>query len=116
MVEITPTLGRIVYYKLSKSDVAAIRHKRALLRITANEVHQGQVFPMMIVAVWGDTPLAAINGQVILDGYDTFWATSVHLGQNEGQYDWMDYQKGQAVKTEALEKKLRLERELAGLA
>ena len=57
----------------------------------------------MIIVAWGDTPTAAVNLQVFLDGNDTFWATSKSVGEREGDYQWMPYQKGQTAKTEAME-------------
>ena len=60
----------------------------------------------MIVQVWGDQPDSCINLQVFLDGSDQLWVTSVQVGDQEGDYQWMAYQKGQAAKTEQVEKAL----------
>lgn len=120
--EIIPTIGRIVLYKLSKYDVEQINRRRQdakdkmdwhrLLKTGAmvhigNTVSEGQEFPMIVVATWGTGPDQAVNGHVLLDGSDTFWATSRHVGDKPGDYRWMDYQKGQAAKTEALEAQLK---------
>jgi hypothetical protein len=43
---------------------------------------------MIIVAVHGTTPDALVNGQVFLDGNDTFWATSVGVGEGHGTFSW----------------------------
>lgn len=42
-------------------------------------VSAGDVFPMVITRVWGQpaTSLSAVNGQVVLDGNDTYWPTSI---------------------------------------
>jgi hypothetical protein len=121
MTEITPTVGRIVLYRLSKLDVEQIGRRRhdakdkmdwhRLLKTGAqvhvgNSVSEGQIFPGIVVATWGDGPGQAINIQVFLDGTDVFWATSRHVGEQPGDYHWMTYQKGQAAKAEALEAKL----------
>lgn len=53
-----------------------------------NDVHEGDVFPMQIVRVWGDTPTSSVNGQVFLDGNDVFWATSRSVGDQPGTFSW----------------------------
>ena len=69
-----PSLGRIVHYKLSHEDVNSIRYRRESgLQLPGNHVHEGDVFPAVIVNVWSDD---SVNLQVFLDGPDTFWATS----------------------------------------
>ncbi len=116
--KIVPTVGRMVYYKLSQQNAESINKclydaQQNMEKIRAdslgyqvhvgNEAKEGQVLPMTIVAVWSDT---CINGKVFLDGNDDLWVTSVVLGEDNGQWDWMPYQKGQAKKTEELEEKL----------
>lgn len=94
---IEPTIGRIVLYKCM----------------------DGETRPAMIVAVW--TP-DMVNLKVILDDSNDYrtgrgftmhecvnglaWRTSVKRGEGKGEWDWMPYQKGQAAKTEELEKAL----------
>jgi hypothetical protein len=53
-----------------------------------NEAHEGDVFPMLIVAVWGTTPSSCVNGQVFLDGCDVFWALSRSVGDGPGTWSW----------------------------
>lgn len=58
-----------------------------------NTVHPGDTFAMDIVRVFDadPTPDSVINGQVLLDGNDTLWVTSV--GQAVGQpgcWTWLD--------------------------
>lgn len=102
-----PTIGRIVHYRLKESDVEQIMRRRTSgVKITerakanppewpagaqahiGNTVNVGDSYPMMIVRVWGNTEEAAVNGQVFLDGCDVFWATSVSVGENDGQWSW----------------------------
>lgn len=98
-----PSIGRIVFYKLTEHDADAINRRRsdaeanrALIATDAlgyvahvgNAVAEGDVFPMTIVRVWGDQPTSAVNGQVTLDGNDTFWATSRVQGDGEGKWAW----------------------------
>ncbi len=53
-----------------------------------NEAKPGQVFPMLIVQVWGPSPTSAVNGQVFLDGNDVFWALSVSVGEGPHSWSW----------------------------
>jgi hypothetical protein len=89
-----PTVGRIVLYQLCESDVAeindrrtrAIAHKRQSDR--GNQVEVGQVYPMLIVRVWGNTPGSCVNGRVVLDGHDVFWVTSRCCGDKPAEWQW----------------------------
>lgn len=83
-----PTRGRIVNYRLSSSDVQAIKLYRESNRLYGNNVAEGDEFPMMIVAVWGSTEDAYVNGKVFLDGADTHWATSVKVGEGPHTWSW----------------------------
>ena len=84
-----PTVGRIVQYTLSDQDAARITQARLRDVMTeGNSVSAGDVFPMLITRVWGSDPLAAVNGQVFLDGNDNLWVTSVTCGGGHRQYAW----------------------------
>jgi hypothetical protein len=102
-----PTIGRIVVYMLTDQDAEAINRRRTTgqeiaTRIASiprewplgaqahigNHVTQGMSFPMIIVRTWGDTPESAVQGQVLLDGNDTFWATSRVQGEHAGMWQW----------------------------
>lgn len=89
----TPSIGRTVRYMLSAQDAQEINRRRTTGAAihdrmavdkwplgaqahVGNEVKAGDVFPMVIVRVWGDDPVSAVNGQVLLDGTDVYWATS----------------------------------------
>lgn len=79
-----PTTGRIVLYSLTDVDVERINSRRedakrtrldrtgAILH-TGNQVHVGDVLPMIVVKSW---EAGRINGQLFLDGNDTYWVTS----------------------------------------
>ena len=113
MSEQIPTIGRIVHYKLTDDDAAQINRRRTTPKsiadrmkdgvpmhetITAwpagaqahigNDVAKGDVFPMLIVRVWGSSAESAVNGQVFLDSNDVFWATSRTVGDQPGQFMW----------------------------
>ncbi len=53
-----------------------------------NEAQEGQVFPMLITRVWGETPESAVNGQLFLDGNDVLWITSTTAGDGPRQFTW----------------------------
>ncbi len=96
MATITPTIGRVVLYWPDKS-------------FSGCRPDAGQPLPALIARVWNDT---SIN----VGGFDAngvpFSAGSVYLVPADGEplnrdahyATWMPYQKGQAAKTEALEK------------
>jgi hypothetical protein len=99
----TPTIGRIVHYQLSEGDAEAInRRRRDALRHmgehqmnatgvmvhVGNTVQPGDTFPMVITKIWGSGPDALVSGQVMLDGSDLYWATSVHVGPEAGSWMW----------------------------
>ena len=98
-----PTQGRIVLYRLSQYDADQINRRRKdyVERVAwfsairpgvqvhaGNIVSVGDVFPAMIVQVWGPDPTSSVNLQVHLDGTDTYWATSRHVGEKDGDYFW----------------------------
>lgn len=92
----TPTVGRIVHYKLSEYDAKAINRRRADFTAAGpsrtgaqahvgNHAEAGQVFPATIVRTFGPD---AVNLQVTLDGSDTYWATSRKTGDEDGTWAW----------------------------
>jgi hypothetical protein len=80
-----PTAGRIVLYKLTDTDAQVIRSRRAESGVPANEARAGDVYPAVVVRVWGGM---CVNLRVLLDGLDDFWATSRVDGDAEGQWSW----------------------------
>jgi hypothetical protein len=95
---VKPSIGRIVHYTLSEQDAEAINrlhggpdHRRDNTHgHVGNSVRAGDVFPLVITRVWASaeqvTEHTAVNGQVLLDGNDTLWVTSV--SQGEGPRQW----------------------------
>ena len=116
MSEQLPSIGRIVHYRLSAQDVEQINRRRTTGKAIAermklgivpapnadtiygwpagaqahigNSVTAGEVFPMLIVRVWGSTVDSAVNGQVFLDGNDVLWVTSTKVGDGPGTFSW----------------------------
>lgn len=103
-----PTIGRIVHYRLTQADAAAINRRRTTGASIAsrladekwpagaqahigNPAYAGQVFPAIVVEVWPNEhgpEHDGINAQVFLDGNDTLWVTSVGEGEGPGQWQW----------------------------
>ena len=92
----------VVNYKLSADDAAKINRRRTTPTSIAerikekiwpagaqahigNEAFEGQILPMVITGIWGDT---CVNGQVFLDGNDTLWVTSVQQGSDPGNWNY----------------------------
>jgi hypothetical protein len=86
------TIGRIVIYKLSENDVIRIDNyrKSKVSPANYNYVQKGDEYPLIVVKVWdkefGGQP--GVNGQLILDGFDTHWVTSAGEGNDNGQWHW----------------------------
>jgi hypothetical protein len=63
-------------YTLTADDVAKVKEERGYRTASANEVLEGDQYPMVVVRHNDD---GSVNGQVFLDGPDTLWVTSVQL-------------------------------------
>jgi hypothetical protein len=85
-----PTIGRIVHYRLRQTDADAIADRRVRSNgdFRGNRVAEGDVYPMMITRAHGETAESYVNGQVMLDGNDLHWATSVRVGTGPGTFSW----------------------------
>jgi hypothetical protein len=88
-----PTIGRIVHYRLSEADAAAINRRRAGcatrdgvdVQTLGNHAAEGDVCPATVVRTFGGP---AANLQVHLDGTDAYWATSRSEGDGPGYWAW----------------------------
>lgn len=93
---IKPTNGRVVLF-----------HPGANFLINGAQHDPKQLLAAHVVHVWGDR---MVNLLVFDSNGTRFPVTSVQLLQDDDQptsdnwAEWMDYQKGQAAKTEALER------------
>ena len=96
-----PSVGRLVHYTLTEDDAKQVNRRRkdaannvgkiredalGYMAHVGNAAEAGQVYPMLIVRVWGETEQSSVNGQVFLDGTDTLWVISV--GQGDGPRQW----------------------------
>lgn len=104
-----PSVGRIVHYQISQYDAAEINSRRSDAQAfrrsldhanpiqagergrtghvehTGNQVSEGDIYPALVVRTFGGT---TVNLHVLLDGNDTYWATSRVEGDNPGQWSW----------------------------
>ena len=85
---ITPTVGRMVYYKSYGTPNGEYKSLDRVATIT--EVRDNDTVSL---CVFNPTGL--------------FFNQDVNYGQGVGQWDWIPYQKGQAKKTEELEEKIK---------
>jgi hypothetical protein len=108
-----PTIGRIVIFKLTEEMAHQINRRRTIgssiseriqrntPNVThwplgaqahiGNNAHPGEEYPLVVTRVWPDEfgpDVPGVNGQVLLDGNDCLWVTSVGEGPNEGQWHW----------------------------
>lgn len=86
------TMGRSVFYTLTEDDARRIHEERQRkhelgLAYGGNGAYAGQVYPFVVTRIFpGD--LEHCNGQVLLDGNDTLWVTSVKEGTAPGTWFW----------------------------
>jgi hypothetical protein len=85
-------LGHIVIYTLTDGDAEAINRRRVTGVLGdnwpagaqahyGNNVGAGMKFPALIVRLWGGS---MVNLQVLLDGNDSYWASSRSAGHGPG--------------------------------
>lgn len=75
-MQITP--GRIVLFTITEGHAKSINAQRTAAGYstkTGNQARAGDVYPLLVVRVWND--LGSVNGQLFLDGNDSYWITSV---------------------------------------
>lgn len=86
---IVPTVGRMVYYKSYGTPGGEYP-----------SVNRAAIITEVADAEKDIVSLCVLNPEGM------FFNKNVERGQEGGQWDWMPYQKGQAKKTEEVEKKL----------
>jgi len=83
------TIGRIVWFVFDQSSADDVARQRQTVisghQETGNTVMVGDIYPAMIVRIFGGT---TINVKVMLDGTDTYWATSVPYSDAKGPRTW----------------------------
>lgn len=104
-----PTVCRTVLYKLHAGDVEQINRRRADFAAFSrahqpadhepgsfpgrsghighfgNQVSEGDEYPAVVVRAFGGS---TVNLHVLLDGNDTYWATSRQEGGEPGEWSW----------------------------
>jgi len=103
-MNLTPTPGRIVLLVLNTSQAEEINRRRT----TGSEIHHkleagtwpagaqahignvvqaGDTYPAIVVRCWAEN---RVNLQVLLDGTDTYWATTISesMVPNPGFWHW----------------------------
>jgi hypothetical protein len=86
----TPTIGRIVLYRLASHDADRIEQRRLETRAHQspgfNAAYAGDVYPAIVVRT---NKGLSVNLQVFLDGADTLWVTSRgYSAETEGCWYW----------------------------
>jgi hypothetical protein len=85
------SIGRILQYKLTEEDVQRIARRRTDSGSIGNPHHAGQVLPLVVCVVWPNEygpNYHGVNGQVLLDGNDSYWVTSIKEGSENGTWAW----------------------------
>ncbi len=123
---IKPTLGRKIYYipdVQTRDDGTVHGHDNCMVQYSTisenstsgkNSMLRPQPFDATIIYVWSDT---CVNLRVTDHAGNDFTRTSVSVNAGDGvlpRAEWMDYQKGQAAKTEQLQ--AELEKKMGGIA
>lgn len=80
---VKPTTGQIVFYTLTEDDAALITERRGKFGTVANAANAGQPYPALVITTFSG---GHANLQVLLDGPDTYWATS--RGEGDGNGEW----------------------------
>jgi hypothetical protein len=91
MTEIAMRLGKTYLYELTTDNAQQINLRRQGTQQThtaqwpegaqahvGNYVQEGDIFPLVVTKEWPD---GLVNGQVLLDGSDTLWVTSVKVDE-----------------------------------
>ncbi len=101
-----PSVGRVVHYKLSAEDALKVNRRRTTgasigERIGAGSwplgaqahigepAREGETFPLIVTRTGSSASGAdVVNGQVLLDGNDTFWVQVAAEGDGPGHWSW----------------------------
>jgi len=98
-----PALGSTVFYTLTKYNCTTENRRRSdavsrhqYNRFTGvqthngNELVEGDIYPMIVTRVLKKDSDYLVNGQVLLDGNDVIWVSSVEEGTDPGTYSLSD--------------------------
>ena len=76
-----PTIGRIVHYNPSLTDVA----KMDAASVLNGGCNRPNKLAAIVTAVWSDS---CVNLRVVCDGNLDLWITSANIGDQPGQWNW----------------------------
>lgn len=82
-------IGDTLIYRLSQYDVQRFAQGNRLSREHGNPLNIGDELPLIVAKVWPHEfgeGVPGVNGQVILDGPETLWVTSVQEGNRPGTW------------------------------
>lgn len=100
-----PTIGRIVLYRVSSDDAAAISAQRERLGMRGNPIAEGEEVPAVIVRVFENEfgpGIPGCNLKLMLDGEDDYWATSRREGVERNTWHWPKIEKPGDLTKEAI--------------
>ena len=81
----TPTIGRIVHYRMSGKDCDSYLFHR---RPRFNRPWPGDVYPMLITAADPAEPVKWVSGVLTLNNGDTFWIGSAAQSDSGQRGTW----------------------------
>lgn len=79
------SVGQTVVLRLNEAQAAILTAKRDAAE-SGNDYKAGDDVPVIISRIWGNphSPATAFNGQCIVDGPYTWWASSISMGDGLG--------------------------------
>ena len=80
--------GNSVLYVINAEDANQINRRHTDGGHIGNPTLVGDIYPAVVLRVWGTGENPPVNLRVFLDGSDTYWATSRHEDEDKGPGTW----------------------------